>query len=91
MQVVKAYPDNLFSWVDLATTDPDGAKAFYTGLFGWDFVDNPVSEDMVYTIFQLEGRDVAALNKMRPEQQAQGIPPHWFSYVTVDNVEEWKE
>ena len=41
MQVVKKYPDNLFSWVDLATTDPEGAKAFYGGLFGWEAEDKP--------------------------------------------------
>jgi uncharacterized protein len=24
-----------FCWVGLATSQPGGAKAFYTGLFGW--------------------------------------------------------
>ncbi len=31
-----------FSWTDLATTDQDAAKAFYTGLFGWEAEDMPV-------------------------------------------------
>ncbi len=26
-----------FSWVDLATSDREGAKSFYGGLFGWDY------------------------------------------------------
>ena len=28
-----------FSYVDLSTTDPDAAKAFYGELFGWGFDD----------------------------------------------------
>jgi len=42
MQVVTRYPDGLFSWVDLATTDPAAAKEFCSGLFGWTFSDRPV-------------------------------------------------
>ena len=33
-----------FSYVDLSTTDPDGAKAFYGELFGWDFDDQEVGD-----------------------------------------------
>ena len=29
------YTPGTFSWVDLATTDPDAAKSFYGALFGW--------------------------------------------------------
>jgi len=35
MKVVKAYPDGLFCWVDLMTSDILGAKQFYKELFGW--------------------------------------------------------
>ena len=45
-----------FSWADLSTTDTDGAKAFYTGLFGWDTEDTPIPEGGVYTML-LEGRE----------------------------------
>ena len=31
-------------WVDLATTDLVGAKAFYAGLFGWEYVDEEMGE-----------------------------------------------
>src|ERR671924_16979 len=40
-----------FSWADLGTTDPEGAKAFYTGLLGWEPEDNPIPGDGgVYTV-----------------------------------------
>ena len=33
------------SWVDLQTSDPAGAKTFYSALFGWDYDDQPVGND----------------------------------------------
>jgi predicted enzyme related to lactoylglutathione lyase len=42
----------------------------------------------VYTIFRLEGRDAAAGCTLRPEQRAQGVPPHWMLYVETADVDE---
>ena len=36
------YLPGTFSWIDCATTDQEGAKAFYSSLFGWSFMDMPV-------------------------------------------------
>lgn len=88
MQEVTKYPHGTFSWVDLATTDQEAAKAFYTELFGWEAVDLPIGDGQLYTMLQLHGRDVAALSTMQAEMQAMGIPPHWNSYITVDDVDE---
>jgi predicted enzyme related to lactoylglutathione lyase len=72
-----------FSWVDLATSDADGAKSFYGGLLGWDFEDMPVPDSPPYTMASLGGRRVAALYPKRDEQ----APPAWLSYVTVEDPE----
>jgi predicted enzyme related to lactoylglutathione lyase len=79
-----------FSWAELATSDPRGAKEFYGSLFGWIPVDNPMGPgpDDVYTRMQLEGSDVAALYKMIPEQASQGVPPNWLCYVTVSHADD---
>jgi predicted enzyme related to lactoylglutathione lyase len=88
MQVVKSYPNGLFCWVDLATTDLEAAKTFYTGLFGWTFEDLPIDDvGSVYTMFQIEGHNVAAGNAMDPDTQAQGVPPFWSSYIKHDDVD----
>lgn len=81
MQVVKEYPDGVFCWVDLATTDVEGAKAFYGGLFGWEALDIPTDMGTVYTMFQIEGKNVAAVAPLQPDMLAQGVPPMWSSYV----------
>jgi predicted enzyme related to lactoylglutathione lyase len=44
--------------------------------------------DDFYSMFQLEGRDVAGAYTMRPEQRAQGVPPHWMLYVAVHSADD---
>ncbi len=72
-----------FSWVDLATSDSEGAKAFYGGLFGWDMEDNPIPEGGVYTMLSKGGKRVGALYDAQP-----GQPPAWNSYVTVESADD---
>ena len=86
---VKSHEPGTFSWFELATTDANRAKAFYTELFGWKPNDVPMGprpEDGVYTMLLKDGAEVAALYPMRGDQQ--GVPPNWLSYVTVKGVDE---
>jgi predicted enzyme related to lactoylglutathione lyase len=87
MHVVKSYPDGVFNWVDLATSDAAGAKAFYAGLFGWEFDDRPTDIGTVYTMCQIEGKNAAGLSAMSPDLLNAGIPPHWASYVKHSDVD----
>jgi predicted enzyme related to lactoylglutathione lyase len=41
-----------FSWLELMTTDVDGAKKYYSNLFGWDTEEMPMA-DMKYTIVKV--------------------------------------
>ena len=76
------------SWTDLGTTDPEAAKQYYGALFGWNLHDDPMGEGMVYTRLLAGDRDVGALFPQRPEEKQMGIPPHWNTYVTVDDVDQ---
>ena len=87
MTEVKAYPPGTFCWVELATTDVAAAKKFYASLFDWTATDNPIGEGGVYTMFQKGGKNICAQYAMAPDMIAQGIPPHWRSYVSVENVD----
>src|SRR3954470_129128 len=69
-----------FSWAELATSDADGAKQFYSALLGWAYDDNPIGDGMVYSMARREGKNVAAL--FDSEQ-----PPHWNCYVTVASAD----
>lgn len=85
------YEPGTFCWVDLQTTDPEGAKNFYGELFGWEAEDLPAGEARVHTMLTLDGDDVASLNEMDDEERAQGVPPHWLSYISVENADETVE
>jgi uncharacterized protein len=81
------YEPGTFCWTDLATTDPEEAKAFYGGLFGWEAVDTPAGEAGTYTMLSLDGDDVCALYELEPERRELGIPSHWISYVGVESAD----
>jgi predicted enzyme related to lactoylglutathione lyase len=88
MANIDKHPAGSFCWVELATTDQNAAKAFYTSLFGWAVEDNPMGPDDFYSMFKLSGRDTGAAYSMRKEQRAQGVPPHWMLYISVENADQ---
>jgi uncharacterized protein len=77
-----------FSWAELATTDPAGAKTFYGELLGWEGDDHPMpGGGGAYTFLKKNGLEVAALHGHLPE----GAPPNWTSYVTVADADAEEE
>lgn len=76
-----------FSWVDLSTCDPVDAKRFYGSLLGWTHNDLPVGDGIVYTMCQIDGKNVCAISGQAEQERSQGIPPHWSNYVTVEDVD----
>ena len=85
MPEMTSYPHGTFSWVELSTTDVTAAKAFYSGLFGWETEDTPVPGGGLYTMCKKDGHHVAAMQVMQPGME--GHPPFWLSYVSVDDVD----
>ena len=81
------YEPGTFCWVDLATTDAMSAKAFYGELFGWEAEDMPAGEGATYTMMNLGGDYVCGLYEMEVERREQGVPPYWFSYVSVESAD----
>jgi len=81
------HPQGLFGWVDLVTTDVDAAKAFYAGLFGWDFEDMPTPMGPAYTMCSKDGEQVAGIGPQPPGMAQQGVPSMWNSYVIVADAD----
>ncbi|GGT05481.1 VOC family protein [Streptomyces chromofuscus] len=63
------------NWIDVGTSDIDGAIHFYGGLFGWQF-RSAGPEAGGYGFFQLDGRTVAGAMQITGEQG----PPSWTVY-----------
>ena len=77
-------------WNELTTRDPDGSKAFYSAVFGWNpqpMEDSPVD----YTVWQLPGADAdAGVGGMMPmvgDMWPKDLPPHWMVYIAVEDTD----
>jgi predicted enzyme related to lactoylglutathione lyase len=88
MKIVTRYPDGIFSWIDLTTTDIAAAHAFYSALFGWQVDETPIGDSGgFYTNFRLDGYTVAGGGQMQPEMMAAGAPSVWVSYVNHSDID----
>lgn len=72
-------------WIELFTTDPDGAAAFYGDLMGWT-VQHLGDDFGGYRIFHAtDGHPVAGCMR---NDGSQGAPTSWSVYLATPSVEE---
>ena len=73
-----------FSWHELATSDQQGAIAFYSELFGWT---RGQAHDMgpagSYQLIEHGGTQVGGVYKLMDTSKA----PHWLTYIQVASVD----
>jgi uncharacterized protein len=70
-------------WVDLGADDPGRARAFYSGLFGWQITEEP-PEAGGYSMCALNGKMVAGIG---PRMGPPGTPAVWTTYLATDNAD----
>jgi uncharacterized protein len=80
------YRQGEFCWYELGTRDIKAAADFYTKLTGWGIVTQDMGDMGQYYHFQLDAQDVAAGYQMGGPQ-FEGVPPHWGTYLWVDDVD----
>lgn len=71
-----------FAWFELQTHDPSAAAAHYADLFGWTISERDIPSGKYYQISVGEAGIGGILPLMAPD-----VPPHWYAYVTVDDVD----
>ena len=74
-----------FIWHELVTTDQANSGTFFCELFGWKMRQVDAGEYGSYTLFQIDGRDVAGM--MNPTQDTPGKGSYWHSYIAVTDVD----
>jgi len=74
-----------FSWYELTTSDTKAARSFYGNMLGWQFQDMDMGKS-TYTVINVGGQGIGGITGIPPN--AQGMPPNWGGYVTVDDVDE---
>jgi predicted enzyme related to lactoylglutathione lyase len=82
------YSPGTFSWTDLSTTDQEAGKAFYAGLFGWTYDDQPAGPGITYSMAMIGDKYVAAISPQPQQQRDAGAPPAWNSYITVQDADQ---
>ena len=79
-------PHGDFIWYELITPDPDGAKAFYDAVVGWD-VGPPSADHLGYREIRADGGRAGGMMRLNDEMAAHGARPTWLGYVGVDDVD----
>ena len=82
MRTMTASTPGTPTWVDLATSDLDGAIRFYSRLFGWT-ADISGDDFGGYTTFLLNGLPVAGAGPLYGEAQ----PTAWSTYIGTDDAD----
>lgn len=77
---------NTFTWAELSARGMDRALPFYAAVFGWSANERANPGGPPYTMFQLEGEDVAGGMEMSPMVPAE-VPSNWMVYFGVDDVD----
>ena len=91
MPVMRGYPPGTPCWVDLSTSEPAAAAAFYTGLFGWESRTAPGGGEASYTFFAPAGTAPGAfpgrvVTGLMPRPGAER-PATWNTYVSVTDID----
>jgi predicted enzyme related to lactoylglutathione lyase len=71
-------------WADLSTPDPERAKAFYSGLFGWQLM---AGEKDTSGYLHIKNGDQFIGGVPPAAHRQPGVPPHWLAYFQVDDVD----
>ena len=64
------------------------ARAFYAKVFGWTATEMPMGSGVSYTVFHVKGKPAAGMMQMEGAQ-FKGVPPHWTSYLSVADCDQW--
>lgn len=72
-----------FCWTELASTNVEAAKKFYTELLGWQLKEDDVAP-IRYNQIAVGEQSIGGIYQMTPEYG--DAPSHWMSYVAVEDV-----
>ena len=76
-----------FIWYELITPDPDGAKAFYDAVVGWDIEPQPAGPLDYRMIRRSDGGNAGGVMRLSDDMAKGGGRPVWLGYINVDDVD----
>jgi len=84
MSRATSFPPGTPAWIDLMTSDPEGARRFYAAVFGWDLDVGP-EEFAFYTMAKVEGDVVAGLGGTPAPAE---VPTSWTTYILTEDADD---
>ena len=73
-------------WSELMTRDVPAAIAYYRDVCGWHIDEVPMP-DGPYFVAVAHGKPVAGIMDIAQVPGLENVPPHWFTYIAVDDVD----
>jgi predicted enzyme related to lactoylglutathione lyase len=74
-------------WTELMTRDVAAARDYYGKVCGWTWESMPMPDAGDYWLGLRDGVPTAGMMDMAGLPGMDGVPPHWFSYFAVDDVD----
>ncbi len=76
-----------FFWYDIMTSDPAGAREFYSKVLGWTAASAEMP-DQDYTIFSYNGHSVGGLMPIPDDIPDKSFGAAWRGYIQVSDVDD---
>src|SRR5690349_4395617 len=81
-------PTGDFIWYELMTPNPEGSKAFFDAVVGWNISgEGPPEYNGYRMIGRSDGKFAGGVLPLTPEMQQHGAHPTWLGYVHVADVD----
>jgi hypothetical protein len=81
-------PHGAFIWYELLTPDPEGAKAFYDAVVGWDIDRKAMPGPVEYRMIKRsDGGNAGGVLRLTDQMASQAVRPVWLGYIAVDDVD----
>ena len=80
-------PHGTVVWSELMTRDVQAAKDHYAATCGWHYELMKMDGGQDYLMASVGDRPVAGIMDISGTADYDGMPPHWFTYIAVDDVD----
>jgi predicted enzyme related to lactoylglutathione lyase len=80
-------PTGDFIWYELMSPDPEGSKAFYDAVVGWNIGEGAPEYNGYRMIGRSDGKFAGGVLPLNDEMQQHGARPTWLGYINVSDVD----
>jgi predicted enzyme related to lactoylglutathione lyase len=80
-------PQGDFIWYELMSPDPEGSKAFYDAVVGWNIGEAAPEFNGYRMIGRSDGKFAGGVLPLTAEMQQHGARPLWLGYIHVRDVD----